>query len=86
MKSLTGQNIQFLCLKYNKLTLPALLADKNSIKFAKVNPITPGNSWKLNLIEEISLLKKDQLELEFDQEHLDTILDNISLIKSAGRL
>ena len=77
LKSLTGQNIQFLCLKYNKLTLPSLLADKNSIKFTKVNPITPGKSWRLNLIEEISLLKKDHLELEFDQEHLDTILNYI---------
>ena len=69
--------MQLLCLKYNKLTLPALLADKNSIKFTKVNPITPGKSWKLNLIEEISLLKKDHLELEFELEHLDTILDYI---------
>ena len=43
--SLTGQNIECKCAKYKKTTLLSVLADKYSIKFSGINPITPDNSW-----------------------------------------
>ena len=75
--SLTGQNLQYLLLKYKKLTLSSLLADKQSIKSARVYPMTDDKSWKLKLMEEICLIRKGHLEIEFDSENLENILDYI---------
>ena len=36
----------------------------------------PGEeNWKVNLIAEICRIRKNHLEVEFDQEHLSLILD-----------
>jgi hypothetical protein len=75
--SLTGQNLQYLLLKYKKLTLSSLLADKQSIKSATVYPMTDDKSWKLELMEEICLIRKGHLEIEFESENLENILDYI---------
>ena len=75
--SLTGQNIKYLCKKYNKRTLQFLIDDKDSIKSSKVYLISPDNSWKVNIIEEISLVKKELLEVDFDEDELEIILDYI---------
>ena len=75
--SLTGQNISYLLLKYKKLTLSSLVAEKNSNKSSGIHPYSVEESWKLKLIEEICLIRKDHLELEFDSENLETILDYI---------
>ena len=75
--SLTGQNIEYLCKKFIKRTLQFLIDDKDSIKFSKVYPIRPDNSWKVNIIEEISLVKKELLEVDFEEDELEIILDYI---------
>ena len=68
--SQTGQNIHFLCNKYFKQSLGQLIADRSTIKKAKVSPLSETENWKLNLIEEVSLILKGQLEIEFDGEPL----------------
>ena len=75
--SLKGQNIEYLCKKFIKRNLQFLIDDKDSIKFSKVYPIRPDNSWKVNLIEEISLVKKELLEVDFEEDELEIILDYI---------
>ena len=67
--SLTGQNIQYL--------LSKLLAEKQIIKSTRVYPMTDDASWKLKLMEEICLIKKGHLEIDFDSEDLENILDYI---------
>jgi hypothetical protein len=75
--SQTGQNINFLLQKYSKLTLAGLIEDRNIIKKSTVAPISENEKWKLKIIEEVSLVKKGQLEAAFDEEMLDEILDYI---------
>ena len=75
--SQTGQNINFLLQKHSKQTLAELVVDRNTIKKATVSPISENEKWKLNIIEEVSLVKKGQLEADFDEELLDEILDYI---------
>ena len=74
--SQTGQNIKFLCDKYSKLSLDQLIADRTTIKKARVAPLSENEEWKLQLIEEVSLLLKGQLKTDFDDEPLlEEILD-----------
>ena len=76
----TGQNISFLLKKHDKNTIKELINDKNYLKKAKVNPIEENENWKLKLIEDIILLKKVHVELEFDENDLDEILDYVCTI------
>ena len=68
--SQTGQNIQLLCDKYSKQSLGQLIADKTTIKKARVSPLSENEEWKLKIIEEVSLILKGQLDNEFDDEPL----------------
>ena len=77
LHTVIGSNIQHLLHKYNKLTLSALIAAKNTIKKSRVHPLPSDQSWKTNLIEEICLTKKNQLQINFDTDDLDKILDHI---------
>ena len=68
----------FLCDKYSKQSLGQLIADKTTIKKARVSPLSENEKVKLKLIEEVSLILKGQLETEFeDQTLLEEILDFI---------
>ena len=74
--SQTGQNIQYLCDKYSKLSLGQLIADRTTIKKARVAALSENEEWKLLLIEEVSLMLKGQLTTDFDDEPLlEEILD-----------
>ena len=77
LHSLTGQNLQYLLHKYNKLTIQALTADKNSIKNSRVYPFSTDDIWKIKLMEEICLVRKNHLELDYDMKNLDKILEFI---------
>ena len=77
LRSVTGENLQFLLSKYSKSCLPALVRDKHTIKKARVSTLPAEESWKIRIIEEISLVKKSHLELTFDEENLDEILEYI---------
>ena len=75
LSSLTGQNVNFLMYKYKKTDLKALVMAKNSIKKARVHPLPHDESWKINILQEICLLKKDHIDIEFDEKNLDDILE-----------
>ena len=77
LNSVTGENLHFLLTKYDKHSFSALVADKHIIKKARVSTLPPEESWKINDIEEISLAKKSHLDLNFDEENLDEILEYI---------
>ena len=66
---MTGNNITYLQVKYDKPHLKDLVNEKS-----KINLIAENEEWKVNLIQEISLLLKEQLEIEFDNFHLEEML------------
>ena len=77
LSSVTGENLHFLLSKYSKPCLSALVTDKHIIKKARVSTLPAEESWKISIIEEISLAKKSHLNLNFDEENLDEILEYI---------
>ena len=77
LRSLTGQNLRFLLQKHGKLSLADLIADRVVIKKSRVYPLPDEEVWKTKIIEDICLLKKDELEVAFDLENLEDILQHI---------
>ena len=78
--SQTGQNINYLLQKYSKQTLTELVNDRNIVKKTIVTPISETESWKLKIIEEVSLVRKGKLEADFNDLMLDEILDYICTV------
>ena len=70
----TGQNLKYLKDKHNIVSLKTLISEKNKIKKLKLYTLPSEESWKLNIIEEISLVKKSLVEVDFDEKDLDEIL------------
>ena len=79
LSSQTGQNLAYLLVKYKKPSLKELTADKTSVKTARVYPIQREELWKINILQEISLLRLNQLDVDFDPDSLEEILDYICL-------
>ena len=77
LSTLTGQNTNFLLQKYKKQDVKTLTMDKNIIKKARVHPINKNEAWKVELIKEICLIKKDHVELNFDDKDIDDILEYV---------
>ena len=75
--SLTGQNVAYLLQKYGKLSVAELTTDKQSIKVARVYPLQRDEFWKIAMIEEITLLKKGLVDIDFDLDNLTEILEHI---------
>ena len=76
--SQTGQNVDFLLQKYSKMNLADLVTDKNCIKKSRVVVLSENEKWKLNIIEEVSLMRKGHLEVtEIDDKMLEEILDYV---------
>ena len=60
--------------KYDKPHLKDLVMEKFRVRKARVNPISENEEWKIEVIKEISLIRKGYLETEFDIPHLEEIL------------
>ena len=75
--SLTGRNVAHLLQKYGKLSVAELTMDKQSIKVARVYPLQRDEFWKIAMIEEITLLKKGLVDIDFDLDNLTEILEHI---------
>ena len=56
-------------------TIGQLFNIKKDLKDMRVYSLPSEENWKVNLIAEICQIKKNHLEVEFDQEHLSLILD-----------
>ena len=78
VSSQTGQNIRYLLDKYSIANIESLISEKNNIKKSTVNPPSADDSWKVKLIEEISLAKKSLVEVDFEEEYLEEILKFVS--------
>ena len=77
LSTVTGQNVNFLMTKLEKPTLSALINDRITIKKSRVYELSNTENWKIDLIKEISLIKKELLEVTFEDEDLEEILMHI---------
>ena len=77
MSTVTGQNLKFLLQKYSKQNMTALFSEKDIIKNSRVHILQRNELWKVYLMEYFSLAKKNLLELPFEIESLDQILEGI---------
>ena len=50
-----------------------LILEKSTVKNAHVYPLQRNEDWKIRIIEEISLVRLDLLEVNFDLDNLDDI-------------
>ena len=74
VSSQTGNNIRFLMDKYSKKTLQDLIRWKPMISKTRITPLSEDENWKVRIVEEISLILKGHLDMEFDNPHLEEIL------------
>ena len=53
--------------------------EQNIVKKARVYPVSETEKWKLNLIEELSLVSRGQLDLDedFNENMLEEIMEYI---------
>ena len=77
LSSQTGQNLKFLLMKYKKLSAKELILSRREVKCAPVYPISSEEKWKVNLAEQISLIKAGLIDIDFDSEDLEEILEHI---------
>ena len=75
LSSLTGQNVSFLQQKHKLPNLKALFDGKNSLKSLRVHPLPNEELWKINLLTEISLIRKEHISVQFDDNSLEEILE-----------
>ena len=76
-RSVTGRKLCFLFEKFEIQSIQQLVAMRNKMKEMRVYILPNDEKWKVNLIAEIALIKKDQLDIEFDEEDLISILNHI---------
>ena len=75
LSSLTGQHVSFLQHKHKMPNLMALFDGKNSLKSLRVHPLPNEELWKINLLTEISLIRKEHISVQFDDNSLEEILE-----------
>ena len=54
--------------------LEDLVKEKSRLGKKRINPLPENETWKAKLIEEIALILKGQVDLEFDNTNLEEIL------------
>ena len=77
ISSVTGQNVNFLLQKHNKSSLVTLMSDRNSVKKMRIYPLPMEEVWKISLLEDVSLARKELIDINFDEKDLEEILNFI---------
>ena len=52
-----------------------LIGEKQVLRKKRIYTLPEAEEWKVKLIKEIALIKKEYLEVEFDEQDLDDILE-----------
>ena len=80
MRSNTGKNCDYLMRTYGIASINELFSEKHRIKESRVNNLDEGEEWKIEMIKEITLVKRGLLEngldLEVNKEFLKDICIN----------
>ena len=75
LSTVTGQNLHFLLENHQKSNIYSLFKEKNRIKKSRIYSLPEDEAWKVGIIEELSLVKKEHLEINFDKKNLEDILE-----------
>ena len=73
-----GKNIEYQLTLYQKDSVSSLIDSKFNIKRTRVNPLLENEDWKINLIEELSLIKAGFLTADLEQEVLEEMLETLT--------
>ena len=73
---LLGKLKQDFCFTFT-FTAKELIPSKKQVKSAPIYPIMSQENWKVNLAEEISLIYAGLMDIDFDLEDLEEILEDI---------
>ena len=79
VSTLIGNNIAHLLSKHSLRTISELCGNKRLIKNMRRTKIDVDDEWRINFIEEMSLAKKEMIELDFDRDDLEIILKDVCL-------
>ena len=77
LSSQTGQNIGYLMAKHKVKSLVDLVKEHITVKKGRVYTLPEEENWKITLMKEITLVKKGLLNAEFEEDHLEEILEAI---------
>ena len=60
---------------HKKFFMADLIGEKQVLRKKRIYTLPEAEEWKVKLIKEIALIKKEYLEVEFDEQDLDDILE-----------
>ena len=78
LSSQTGQNIRTLLNLYDIEDLTSLLKQGQTIKKMRVNPLEDDEDWKVNILEELCLAQNGLIELNFNTDEIEMIIDLVA--------
>ena len=79
VSTLTGNNIAHLLSKHSLRTIGELCGNKRQIKNMRRTKIDVDDEWRINFIKEMSLAKREMIEIDFDRDDIDIILKDVCL-------
>ena len=82
LSSQTGQNIRTLLNLYDIEDLTSLLKQGQTIKKMRVNPLEDDEDWKVNILEELCLAQNGLIELDFNTDEIEMIIDRMATSRS----
>ena len=78
LTTVTGRNIEFLMSTYSCQSISELMSMKYDIKNRRVYELQDEEKWKIPLLEELCLVNNQNLDLDFDEEFIQTILNDVA--------
>ena len=54
-----------------------MVAERTTLKKLRVYPLPEEENWRISVINELALVKRGILELDFDDNNLEAILEQI---------
>lgn len=80
LSSVMGRNIDYLCRKFNFRSSDEMFRGRAQLKRSRVYKLPDTEKWKISLIEELALTRKEFLSIDFNEEHLKELLDHVCTI------
>ena len=77
LSSVMGRNIDYLCRKFNFRSSDEMFRGRAQLKRSRVYKLPDTEKWKISLIEELALTRKEFLSIDFNEEHLKELLDHV---------
>ena len=73
----TGQNMSYLLKLYEANDQRKLFSQKHAIKTKRIHPLLEDETWKMEMIEEMCLVKMGFIEGEDEEKDINTFLEII---------